>query len=120
MRGKPFHNLITDETESIFKTHGWQVRTEYRYRKNGTTTYFDLYAVKDSRAIACEVETTVRHAVNNALKAKTVGVVLWIIAPTRKLRCQIERKLELSGIAQNDKSTKIILLSQVNTELNSI
>ena len=118
MRGKAFHNRIAEEAKMIFSNHGWQVYTEHRYRKNGITTYFDLFAIKGKQAIACEVETTSRHAVDNALKARTVGIVLWIIVPRRMLRSQVERKLESTGVTENHQSIKTILLSQLNTELN--
>ena len=119
MRGKTFHNQIADETKAIFSNHRWKVYTEHRYRKNGITTYLDLFAIRDDQAIACEVETTSRHAVDNALKAQVVGVVLWIIVPTRTLRRQIEHKLKSSSVIKNHQSIKTILLSQLNTELNS-
>lgn len=117
MRGKAFHNQIATDAKAIFSHHGWQVYTEHRCRKNGVTTYFDLLAVKGDQTIACEIETTPRHAVDNVLKAQAVGVVLWIIVPTRRLRRQIERKLESSGIAENHQFVKTMLLTQLNTEL---
>lgn len=120
MRGKAFHNQIAEEAKTIFDNHRWQVHTEYRYRKNGVTTYLDLFAVKGDQAIACEVETTSRHAVDNAHKAQAVGIALWIVVPTRTLRRQIERKLGSSGVTENYTSIKTILLSQLNTELNSL
>lgn len=118
MRGKAFHNRIAEEAKTILCMHGWQVHTEHRYRKNGMTTYLDLFAVKGDKSIACEIETTSRHAIDNALKAQTAGLVLWIIVPTRTLRRQIERRLESSAVAENYQLIKTILLSQLNTELN--
>ena len=118
MRGKAFHNRIAEEAKTIFSNHHWQVYTEHRYRKNGITTYLDLFAVKGKQAIACEIETTIRHAIDNALKAQAVGLVLWIIVPTRTLRRQIERKLKSSGVTKKRQSIKTILLSQLNMELN--
>jgi hypothetical protein len=118
MRGKAFHNQIAEEAKAIFNSYGWLVLTEHRYRKNSITTYFDLFAVKGNQTIACEVETTSRHAIDNAAKAQTTSVILWIIVPTRALRHQIERKLESSNIIKNCQSIKTILLSQLNTELN--
>ena len=120
MRGKAFHNQIAEEAKTIFSNHGWYIHTEHRYRKNGTTTYFDLFAVKGDKQIACEIETTSRHAVDNALKAQTVGITLWIVVPTRTLLRQIERKLGSSGVTENYTSIKTILLSQLNTELNLV
>ena len=69
MRGKAFHNYMAMQTKAIFDAHGWQVNSEHRYRKNGMTTYFDLYVMKGNRSIACEIETTSRHAIDNARKA---------------------------------------------------
>ena len=118
MRGKAFHNRIAEEARAILSNHGWKVYTEHRYRKNGITTYLDLFAVKGDQTIACEIETTNRHAVDNALKAQVAGLVLWIIVPTRNLRRQIERKLKSSAVIKNHQSIKTILLSQINRELN--
>ena len=118
MRGKAFHNRIVEEAKTIFNNHGWQTYTEHRYRKNGITTYLDLFAVKGAKRIGCEVETTPRHAIDNAVKALSAGLDLWIIVPTRTLRCQIEHKLESSCVAENRQAIKTILLSQLNTELN--
>jgi hypothetical protein len=118
MRGKAFHNKIAEDAKTIFNSHGWRVFTEHRYRKNSMTTYFDLLAVKGSQAIACEVETTVRHAIDNAFKAQTTGVTLWVIVPTRKLHRQIERKLKSSAVIKKNKSIKTLLLSQLKIELN--
>lgn len=119
MRGKAFHNRIVEEAKMILSNHGWQVCTEHRCRKNGITTYLDLFAVKGNQAVACEIETTSRHAIDNALKAQIAGIVLWIIVPTRTLRRQIEHKLKSSSVIKNHQSIKTILLSQLNTELNS-
>ena len=120
MRGKAFHNQIVEQAEAIFSSRHWQTSTEHRYRKNGTTTYLDLFAVKGNLEIACEIETTARHAIDNAVKAQSTAIVLWIIVPTRKLRRQIKHKLKSSALIKNHQSIKTILLSQLNTELNSI
>lgn len=119
MRGKAFHNQIAEEVKTVFNGHGWQVSTEHRYRKNGITTFFDLFAVKGNKRIACEVETTIRHAVDNALKAQATGVALWIIVPTRALRRQIEHKLGYLELNTGLKSIRIILFCHTEAELKS-
>lgn len=119
MRGGEFHNKIVEETKTIFNNHGWQVYTEYRYRKHNITTYLDLLAVRGDKQIACEVETTARHAVDNAAKALSAGLDLWIIVPSRKLCRQVKQNLPSSGITTNRQSIKVLLLSQLEIELNS-
>jgi len=98
MRGKAFHNKIVEDACAIFSNHGWQIYTEYRYSKNGVTTYLDLFAVRGNKKIACEVETTIRHAVDNATKALSTGLDLWIIVPSRTLRRRVNHKLVLCRI----------------------
>ena len=117
MRGALFHNTIAEQAKAIFARHNWQVHTEYRYCTNGTTTYLDLLAVRADCRIACEVETTARHAVDNAAKALAAGIPLWVIVPSRRLRRQVERKLASLGISGNPKVVKVLLLCQLETEV---
>lgn len=119
MRGGAFHNKIVEEVKAIFGNHNWQAYTEYRYRKNGITTYLDLLAVRGNKKIACEVETTARHAVDNAVKALSAGVDLWIIVPSRTLGSQIEHKLRYSGLNTKHQTVRILLFCQLEAELNS-
>ncbi len=97
MRGGAFHNRIVGDAREVFRNRGWQVFTEYRYQSEDVVTYFDIFAKKDQRAIACEVETTIRHLKENAIKARRAGVDLWIIVPTRRLLEQSKRRLGLLG-----------------------
>ena len=115
MRGKAFHNKMAADAKTIFSSHCWQVYTEHRYKKDAVTTYFDLFAVKDDHAIACEIETTARHALDNAVKARAVGVDLWIIVPSRTLLRRIERKLKSSNI-----SIPVMLLCQLEAQLKVV
>lgn len=117
MRGKAFHNRIAEEAKAIFSSHRWKVYTEHRYRKNGITTYLDLFAVKGDKSIACEIETTSRHAVDNAVKALSAGINLWVIVPSRTLRRQIEQKLISSGLDTGHKNVRILLFCQLEAEL---
>ena len=119
MRGGAFHNKIIEEAKKIFNNHGWQAYTEHRYRCNDITTYLDLLTVKGNKKIACEVETTARHAVDNAVKALSAGLDLWIIVPSRTLRHQIEHKLISSGLNTKHKNVRILLFCQLGAELNS-
>ena len=98
MRGQAFHNQIAAEAKTIFNRQGWQVYTEFGYFKDAVLTYFDLFAVKARQSIACEIETTSRHALDNALKAQAVGIVPWILVPSRRVRHQIECKLSAANV----------------------
>jgi len=117
MRGKAFHNRIVEEAGTIFSNYGWQTYTEYRYRNNGTTTYLDLLAVRGDKKIACEIETTSRHAVDNAAKALSADLDLWIIVPSRILHHQIEHKLISSGLDTRHKNIRILLFCLLEAEL---
>lgn len=117
MRGGVFHNKIVEEAKAIFNNHGWQAYTEYRC--NGITTYLDLFAVRGSKKIACEVETTARHAVDNAVKALSADLDLWIIVPSRTLGRQIEHKLRYSGFNTKHQTIRNLLFCQLEVELNS-
>ncbi len=117
MRGGAFHNKVVEEAKTVFSEHGWQVFTEHRYRKNGTTTYLDLLAVRGNKKIACEIETTSRHAVDNAVKALSAGIDLWVIVPSRRLRRQVKHKLISSGLDTGHKNVRILLFCQLEAEL---
>ena len=117
MRGKAFHNKIVEEAGTIFRNHSWQVFTEHRYRKNGTTTYLDILAINRNKKIACEVETTSRHAVDNAVKALSANLDLWVIVPSRRLRRQVEHKLISSGLDTGHKNVRIVLFCLLEAEL---
>ena len=77
---------MVEELKSAFLSHGWKVETEFFCRRNGVTTFFDVYAVKGRREVAVEVETSVRHVVDNVRKAQAVGIDVWIVVPSRKLQ----------------------------------
>ncbi|HEW79706.1 MAG TPA: hypothetical protein ENH34_07075 [Phycisphaerales bacterium] len=119
MRGGAFHNKIVEEARTIFSNNGWQIYTEHRYRCNGTTTYLDLLAVKGDKRICCEIETTVRHVIDNTVKAQSAGLDLWIIVPSRTLSRQIEHKLISSGLNTKHKNVRVLLFCQLEAELNS-
>ena len=96
MRGKPFHNLIVNRTKTILQGFFKCVYLEYRFRRNGVITDFDVFAQENLFALAIEVETTCRHGIDNAKKAAGVNVPLWIIVPTQMLRAKLSRQLQLN------------------------
>ncbi len=117
MRGKLFHNMIVQKAKVVFTEHNWQVQTECCIKKAGTNYYFDLLATKGRYEIACEIETTRRHAIDNALKASIVDIQLWFVVPTQNIRKQIADKLKRISITPANMPTKILLLDQLEQEL---
>ncbi len=117
VRGGAFHNKIVEEVRGVFLSYGWEVETESCCQRNGITTFFDVYAVKGDVEIACEVETTARHAIDNARKAEAVGIHAWFVVPTRKLQRQIVCRFTKPGFIPNNKSIKVLLLGELEHEL---
>jgi hypothetical protein len=101
----------------VFEHFGWHTSTEHRFRANGTTTYIDLFAVHERYRLACEIETTSRHALDNAQKAQAVGIPLWFLVPTRKVKRQIANKLKTQELTPGGEPIKVLLLSELDNEL---
>lgn len=117
MRGKLFHNMIVQKARAVFICLNWQVYTEHGVEINGTKYYFDLIAIKEQYKVACEVETTRRHAIDNALKASIVDIPLWFVIPTQDIKRQIADKLKKTSITPGNELIKILLLGQLKQEL---
>ena len=117
MRGKLFHKMIVQKAKAVFTEHNWQVQTECCIKKAGTNYYFDLLATKGRYEIACEIETTRRHAIDNALKASIVDIPLWFVVPTQNIRKQIADKLKKLRMKSGNEPIKILLLDQLKQEL---
>jgi hypothetical protein len=100
-----------------FEHFGWHTSTEHRFRANGTTTYIDLLAVIHRYRLACEIETTPRHALDNARKAQAVGIPLWFVVPTRKVKRQITNKLKTQNLTPGDERFKVLLIGELDNEL---
>ena len=66
MRGKPFHNLMADDTKATLDRFFEEVRLECRLRRNNIVTDLDVFARCGSTTLALEIETTDRHALDNA------------------------------------------------------
>ena len=117
MRGGAFHNKIVEEVRAVFLSYGWEVETEFCCQRNGITTFFDVYAENSPDRIGCEIETTARHAIDNARKAEAVGIHVWFVVPTRKLQRRIVRRFTKPDLIPNNKSTKVLLLGELEREL---
>ena len=119
MRGKPLHNLKAIEIKDIAGKFFSFVSCEYRFQRNGVTTYFDVFAQRDSVTLAVEVETTSRHVIDNARKAFLVGVPLWFVVLRRKLKLELMRKLKPLDLKPGGQPIKILFLAQLEQELTN-
>ena len=119
MRGDPLHNCTAEKAKATAGLVFDFVACEYGLRRNGVTTFFDILARQGSITLAIEVETTSRHAVDNARKAALVGVPMWIIVPLRRLKLEITRKLAPLGLRPGGEPIKILLLGQLEQELTN-
>lgn len=117
MRGNLFHNMIVQKARTVFVRLNWQVHTEYGVQINRTKYYFDLLAIKGRYKIACEIETTSRHAIDNALKARLVDYPFWFIVPTLKVKWEIVNKLKKLIINPASEPIKVLLLDQLEQEI---
>lgn len=120
MRGKKFHNHLVNRAKMLFAAYKWQTFTEYRYQDNGITTFFDLYAIKDGKAVACEIETTSRHMADNVDKALTARVDIWVIVPTRILLNKARQKINHAKLNTDQNQVKVLLLGQLGKEIKKI
>ena len=117
MRGASFHNSLAQRAQRLLERFGWQVWPEKRFRTEEITTYIDLYATKGADAIACEIETTDRHVLDNARKAAAIGLVLWVIVPTRTIKRRITCKLEAAGFASISPPVNVLLFGELEAAL---
>ena len=116
MRGDPFHNELAGRVRTLLEHLGWRVWLEKRLEAAGTTAYFDVFAVKAEHQIAFEVETTARHAVDNARKAHAVGVPVWFVVPNRGTKHQIVRQLDGCFVVGGE-GVAVLLLGEIESEL---
>ena len=119
MRGKTRHNFVAKKAKKTIGLFFDFVVCEHRVRRNGVTTFFDVFARQGLITLAIEAETTSRHAVDNARKAAIVGVPLWIIVPLRRLKLEITHKLAPLGLRPGGEPIKILLLGQLEQELTN-
>lgn len=117
MRGNLFHKRLAQKAQITFENFDWRISIEHRVHANGTTTFFDLFAEINHYKLACEIETTPRHAIDNARKAQAVGMPLWFLVPTRKVKRQIAGKLNNQNLAPGGEPIKVLILSELENEL---
>jgi len=119
MRGGSFHNLVVDQAKAALDGVFEQVESEYLIRRNGVATFVDLYGDGESGHLAVEVETTERHAIDNARKAAAVDVPLWIVVPTQALQRRLARQVGLLDLRPGGEPICVLLLGQLAQRLTS-
>jgi len=119
MRGDPFHNFLAKTTKQIVSQFLDQVYLEYCFSRDESKAFFDVFGRKGNLVLAFEVETTGRHAVDNAKKAAIAGVPLWFVVPDRRVKSEITRTLNPLAIKPAGEVIKILLLGQLRQELKS-
>lgn len=117
MRGARFHNELARRAKELFELSGWHVQMEKRIQDNDVTTYIDLYATQAGRVLACEIETTDRHALDNAHKAIAVDLALCFVVPTLGLKRCIMRKLSKIGLTSRNQHINVFLLGELEAML---
>jgi len=117
MRGQPFHNLIADQAKAVLDGFFEHVESEYPIRRSGAVTFLDLFAYGESGTLAVEVETTERHAIDNARKAAAVDVPLWIVVPTRALRNRLVHRLKELALMPGGQPICVLLLGELEQAL---
>lgn len=116
LRGGTFHNYLAHQAATTLRRAGCRVSYEHPlFLTDGRRNDVDLLVSRNGQRWICEVETTARHAQDNAAKAQLAGLPLWIIVPTRRLRQNVRRKLDLNSGSKVP--IKILLPDQVLSEL---
>ena len=67
--------------------------------------------------VACEIETTLRHVLINASRAKDLGLALWIITPDRGVADRVARKLRAAGFDLRREPICVLTLGQLSQEI---
>jgi hypothetical protein len=120
MRGGAFHNFLVAQSAEQFQEAGFEVLIEYPLQLlDGRRDYIDLLARREGAMIACEVETTARHVLDNLAKARTLGLTLWFVVPTRKVRAAVARKVQRASKTPSDAPIQILLIGEVFQRLTS-
>ncbi|MHC4799410.1 MAG: hypothetical protein ACYTF1_22475, partial [Planctomycetota bacterium] len=92
---------------------------EHQISNHQTTTFVDIFVRKGKIEVAIEIETTARHAVDNAKKAAMVGVPLYVIVPTHCLKSHLTRKFDDLELHPCGKPIKILLIGELRQELTN-
>ncbi len=113
MRGKSLHNHIAFRLKAILESCYLPVSLEHYIQRNGTADVVDILVQCGKIQWAIEIETTIRHALDNANKAAAVDIPLWIVVPTSSLAASVPARLKPLDLHPGGQPIKILLLGQV-------
>jgi hypothetical protein len=114
LRGQIFHNFLVNQTKNIFMDQGFIVHTEYRLpAEKGRSDFVDILAYRERTVLLVEVETSVRHVLDNAAKAQQVNLPLWIIVPNRKVRLGVVKTLKFHPYRPGGLAIQIPVISEL-------
>ena len=119
MRGKSLHNHMASRLKAILESCYLLVSLEHNIRTNGTVNVVDIFVQCGKIQWAIEIETTIRHALDNAHKAVAVDIPLWIVVPTSSLAVKVKTQLKSHNLHPGGKPIKILLLSHVQQEVTN-
>ena len=120
LRGGQLHNYLVCEAEKIFQGAGFDTHQECPKKlASGELNFVDLLAEGDDFVICVEIETSSRHVLDNAAKARELGLPLMVIVPSRKVQKAVKKKLEKAGINLQKHRICVLLLHQLKQELTN-
>jgi hypothetical protein len=117
MRGLCLHSYKDHKIRADLAIFPVRLYPECRICRNGVTGYFDFGVKGGDRMWAIEIETTIRHLVDNAKKAAAVNIPLWIVVPTCQIRKQAALKLRSLNLLPGGEPIKLLLVGQVQKEV---
>jgi hypothetical protein len=120
LRGKAFHSHLAAQVARDFLRAGFRVWPEYGLRlSDGRRDFVDLLAGREGVTIACEVETTARHVLENVAKAQALRLTLWIVVSNRKVASAVARKVRKMSRTPVAAPIQILLVGEVFQRLTS-
>ena len=118
LRGGTLHNHLARQVGDIFAGYGFQVNFEHPVKlANGDADYIDIFVERGDCQIAIEIETTARHAIDNAIKADLACLPLWIIVPNHKVKSSLTKKLITANIKPAGLRINLLLLGTLKQTL---
>ncbi len=117
-RGGAFHAYLVAGLAGVLEREGFAVTIEHPLRmEDGCRDFVDILAGREGRLVAFEVETTARHALDNALKATRLHLPLCIVVPSRKIRSMVAGKLQSARLDRETDRIWILLPGEVQRRL---
>jgi hypothetical protein len=114
LRGGGLHNHLVLESERIFRDAGFETRQEHPEKLgDGRIDFVDLMVWRGEFRACVEIETSSRHVLDNASKARVLGLPLVVVVPSRKVHKAVKDKFKRAGINPKKHRIWILLLGQL-------